>query len=588
MAGVGCKTGGATGGGATPAANPVASALAALAGEYWEQRMLADPVEATLIGDRRFDDRLPDESPAALDAEVSRLRALRSRVASLNIAGLSAADRTTQALLLGQLDDDLARDQCNLDEWSVDPREGPQVEYLRLAELQPVSTVAQGTALVARWRAMGPAVDQKIANLRRALGTGKVAARDDVVRTLKQLDDLLAQPDASWVLRAPAAQAHGDWPAPAGTAFVVGIDDAIASRIRPAFARYRAVIHDEILPHARDQAHVGLLNIADGPACYRRLIKVHTSLDLTPEEIHQFGLAEVARIRAETERLGGTVLGTTDFATIQRRLRDDPALHFSTRAEIEETARAALGRAAAAEPKFLSRRPRTPCVVKRIEGYEERDSTIAYYQPAATYGTRPGTYYVNTFEPATRPRFEAEVLAFHESIPGHHIQIALAQELPDVPTFRQHLGVTAFVEGWGLYAERLSDELGLYSSPLARLGMLSFDAWRASRLVVDTGMHAFGWSRERAIQYLRDNTLLADNNIVNEIDRYIGWPAQAVAYKIGQREILRLRDEARTRLRTRFDLRAFHDVVLGSGAVSLTVLRAQVTTWAAAVAAGRP
>jgi uncharacterized protein (DUF885 family) len=392
------------------------------------------------------------------------------------------------------------------------------------------------------------------------------------------------------VLRAPAVEAHADWPGEARVAFAAGIDDAIAVVLRPAFARYRDVVQKEILPRARDQAHVGLLNIADGPACYQRLIKLHTSLDLTPDQIHQFGLAEVARIRAETETLGGTVLGTRDFAVIQRRLRDDPALHFSTRVEIEESARAALARAATAEPLFLARRPRTPCVVKAIEPYEERDSTIAYYQPAATDGTRPGTYYVNTFEPQTRPRFEAEVLAFHESIPGHHIQIALAQELPGLPTFRKHLGVTAFVEGWGLYAERLADELGLYSGPLARLGMLSFDAWRASRLVVDTGMHALGWSRERAIQYMRDNTPLADNNIVNEIDRYIGWPGQAVAYKIGQREILRLRDEAQARLGARWDLRGFHDVVLGSGAVSLAVLRAQVTAWvdSAGAAAGAP
>jgi uncharacterized protein (DUF885 family) len=311
------------------------------------------------------------------------------------------------------------------------------------------------------------------------------------------------------------------------------------------------------------------------------MIKIHTSLDLSPDEIHRFGLEELRRIRAETERLGAQELGLGDFTAIQRRLRDDPALHFATRAQVEATAHGALARAAAAMPTFLNRPPRTPCVVKPIESFEEKDSTIAYYQPAAMDGTRPGTYYVNTSEPTTRPRFEAEVLAFHESIPGHHIQIALAQELADVPLFQRHLGVTAFVEGWGLYSERLADELGLYSDGLSRLGMLSFDAWRASRLVVDTGMHAMGWSRAQAIAFMRDNTPLADNNILNEIDRYICWPGPAVAYKIGQREILRLRAGAQARLGPRFDLRAFHDVVLGSGAVSLTVLRAQVDAWMA-------
>ena len=578
----GCKTGGAApaGAGAPPGGAAPVPAVTALADEYWQGRMRADPIEATLTGDRRYDDRMPDESPAAFAADVARLQALRARVAGVPADGLGPADALTRALLLDQVDADLARAACHIDEWAVDPRDGPQVAYLRLAEWQSVTTVADGQALAARWHAMGPAIDQKIANLRAALGAGKVAARDDVTRTLAQLDALLAQPDGEWALRAPARAVHADWPAEARAAFTAAIDDAIARTLRPAFARYREVIRQEILPRARDQAHVGILNVPDGAACYRRLIKVHTSLELSAEEIHRFGLEEVARIRAETERLGAAALGVRDFAEIQRRLRDDPALHFSTRDEIEATARAALARAAAAEPSFLGRRPRTPCVVRRIEPFEERDSTIAYYQPAATDGSRPGTYYVNTFDPPTRPRFEAEVLAFHESIPGHHIQIALAQELPDVPAFRKHLGVTAFVEGWGLYAERLADELGLYSDATARLGMLSFDAWRASRLVVDTGMHAMGWSRDQAIAFLRDNTPLADNNIVNEIDRYIGGPGQALAYKIGQREILRLRDEARARLGSRFELRAFHDVVLGSGAVSLAVLRAQVAAWA--------
>jgi len=588
----GCKTGStgvtATATATSPAASgtsqPAAAAsLATLAAEYWEQRLQADPIEATIDGDRRYDDRMPDESPAAFAAETARLQFLRARVAGVSTGALSAGDRMTQALLLEQIDDDLSSAVCHLDEWSVDPRSGPQVSYLRLAELQPVTTVAQGQALVARWRAMGPALDQKIANLRRALGAGKVATGDEVQRTLQQLDAMLAQPDGAWVLRGPAAVAHGDWPSSEQTSFVADIDHTVTTVLRPAFARYRDVIQNEILPRARDQAHVGLTNVPGGDDCYRRLIKVHTSLELTPDEIHRFGLEEVARIRAETERVGASVLGVHDLGEIQRRLRGDAALYFSTRAQIEETARAALARAAAAQPTFLRRSPRTFCVVKPISAYEEKDSTIAYYQPAAVDGTRPGTYYVNTFAPQTRPRFEAEVLAFHESIPGHHVQIALAQEMADLPTFRKHLGVTAFVEGWGLYSERLADELGLYSGGLDRLGMLSFDAWRASRLVVDTGLHAMGWSRPKAIQFMRDNTLLADNNIVNEVDRYIGGPGQAVAYKIGQRELLRLRDQARARLGARWDLRAFHDVVLGSGAVSLGVLQSAVASWIAAV-----
>jgi uncharacterized protein (DUF885 family) len=217
--------------------------------------------------------------------------------------------------------------------------------------------------------------------------------------------------------------------------------------------------------------------------------------------------------------------------------------------------------------------------VVRVPAAEEQETTIAYYRGPASDGSQPGRYFINTFAPETRPRYDAEVLAFHEAVPGHHLQIALAQETESLPRFRRETGSTAYVEGWALYTERLADELGLYSSDLDRLGMLSFDAWRACRLVVDTGLHAYGWTRQQAIDYMTANTLLAENNVENEVDRYIVWPGQAVAYKVGQREILALRAEAQAKLGERFDLKAFHDVVLGSGAVTLRVLRQNVQEW---------
>lgn len=597
MAG-GCSTTGASGGGA--AAPPAGSsssgaAVTALAAEYWEAQMETHPIEATIRGDRRYDDRVDDVSPAARDRELARLHGLRARVAAVDAAALPPPERLTRVLLLDELDADLARGACRLSEWAVDPRNGPQIEFLRLSDLQPVATVPEGRALVARWQKIGAVVDQHGANLRRGLAAGKVSTRDEVTRVLGQLDALLAQKDGEWALRAPAKKAHPEWPAAEQAAFVAGIDAAIAGSIRPAFARYRDVIRDQILPRARDREHVGLSFIPEGAECYRRLIKVHTSLDLPADQIHGFGLEELARIQDEMKRLGGQVLGTDDAGAIRARLRGDPKLYFSTRDEIEASARAALARANAAMPRFLGRLPRTACEVKRIEDYEEKDSTIAYYQQPAlvpggkgsgtTTPTRPGLYYVNTYQPATRPRFEAEALAFHESVPGHHVQIALAQELTGVPEFRKHAGVTAFVEGWGLYSERLADELGLYSDGYQRLGMLSFDAWRASRLVVDTGLHVMGWSRQQAITFMEQNTALAPANIVNEVDRYVGSPGQALAYKLGQREIFRLRADAQARLGPRFELRRFHDTVLGNGAVSLTVLREQVADW---IAAGGP
>ena len=231
-----------------------------------------------------------------------------------------------------------------------------------------------------------------------------------------------------------------------------------------------------------------------------------------------------------------------------------------------------MARARAALPKWFGRLPKADCVVVRMGAHEEDHSTIAYYRPPAADGSRPGQYYINTSQPQTRPRYEAEVLAYHESIPGHHLQIAIAAELDGLPEFRKYNGVTAFIEGWGLYTERLADEMGLYSSDLDRMGVLSYDAWRACRLVVDTGMHAKQWTRRQAVQYMLENTALAENNIINEVDRYITWPAQALAYKTGQLEILRLREEAKRQLGSRFDIRDFHNAVLSNGAVPLEAL----------------
>jgi uncharacterized protein (DUF885 family) len=336
--------------------------------------------------------------------------------------------------------------------------------------------------------------------------------------------------------------------------------------------RYLAVIRDEVLPVARADTRPGISHLDGGGATYRDLVRVHTSLDLDPDAIHQIGLEEVSRIDEELSSLGARVLGTANLGEIRARLRTDPAMTFSSADEVFDAASRALDRGRAAVPDWFGIQPQADCVVVRMLPHEEEHSTIAYYREPAIDGSRPGQYLINTSHPETRPRYEAEALAYHEAVPGHHLQLAISQERTDLPAFRRHLGVTAFVEGWGLYAERLSDEMGLYSSDLDRIGVLSFDGWRASRLVVDTGMHARGWTREAAIQFMLDHTALAANNVENEVDRYIVWPGQALAYKIGQREILRLRTGARAALGGRFDIRAFHDDVLGHGVLSLATL----------------
>lgn len=561
------------------------AAVHAAARAYWDARLEADPVEATLLGDHRWDDRLPDLSPAANEAAKHRLSSLLAQTDPIDRGALSDDDRVTLSALRNEIQSERAQRECWLGEWAVDPRDGPQVAYMSLATLQPVVTPADGDHLIARWRKLPQELAARVENLRRAKASGKVAAREGVERVIRQLDDLLAHPADAWALSAPARREYPDWPNGARTRFAHELSRVVQDEVIPAFAAYRDVLVREIRPAARGDQAAGLSHIEGGAACYAHLIRVHTSLDLSAAEIHRIGLAEVARVRGEMTALGEALFHTRDLHAIQQRLRGDPNLYFHNRDEVEAKAREALARAEAALPHWLGTLPKTPCVVKRVEAFEEKDTTIAYYRQPAIDGSRPGTYMINTYAPETRPRYEAEALAFHESVPGHHTQIALAQERANVPEFRRHLGPTAYVEGWALYTERLANEMGIYSGDLDRMGMLSFDAWRACRLVVDTGLHAMGWTRQQAIAYMLENTALAENNIINEVDRYIGWPGQALAYKLGQLEILRLRAEAQQQLGGRFTISAFHDEVLRHGAIALTTLREEIALWVKRTAA---
>ncbi len=546
-------------------------ALAALAEEYWNDIMRWNPLWATLTGDRRFDDRMPDLAPAAYDAQRADLADLRRRAQAVPADGLDAVERVTRLQLIALCQDGIDERATGFEAWVLDPLDGPQVALLNVASWQPVRTADEARAYVARVAAMGPYLDQHVANLARGHGAGLSSSVDAVRKVEVQLDELLAKPAGEWALvtEPPRGLAGSDADR---RALAARIEEQVARAVRPAMERFARFVHDVARPAARPQDHPGLCALPGGVAMYDITLRIHTSLPLTAQAIHDTGLAEVARINEETRELGARVLGTSDLATIQTRLRTDPALHFSTREEVEAKAVEALRRAEEAVPRWFGRLPRTPCTVRRIEEHEEKFSTIAYYRQPATDGSRDGTYYINTYAPATRPRYEAEALAFHEAVPGHHTQIAIAQELTGLPEFRKHTGPTAYVEGWALYTERLCNEMGLYSGDLDRIGMLSFDSWRACRLVVDTGLHALGWSRQRAIDFMLANSSLAANNIENEVDRYITWPGQATAYKTGQLEILRLRASARERLGAAFDIKRFHDVVLESGAVGLTTL----------------
>lgn len=554
--------------------------LAEAADGFWRWYLGWHPLEATYLGRREYDDRVPDITPAGREARRESAAVFVDALAAIDPDTLTPSDRLTYLALEDQLGSELARQVCEPEVWVVDHREGIQVAFLNIVSAQPLDTPEDGDRMIARWNAMADYLDDYVSNLRSGLERGRVAARVSIGRTIAQLDALLERPPEEWPLYAPAGAPLGDrWPEDRRRRFRAEIREVSTERLRPAYRRLRDFLRDELWEEARADSTPGLISLPGGPECYVALIRDQTSLDLAPEEIHETGRHELERIHAELRALGRKVLGTDDLARIQRLLREDPAMHFRWPGEIIQAAERATARARAKMPEYFGRTPQAGLSIRPIPLYEAPQSIVAYYRQPAPDGSRPGIYFVNTYRPETRPRYQSEVLTFHESIPGHHLQTALAQEATGLPEFRKHLGSTAFVEGWALYAERLADEMGLYSGDLDRIGLLSYDAWRASRLIVDTGIHAFGWSRQQAVDFLRENTLLAEANIENEVDRYITSPAQALTYKLGQLEILALREEARKRLGEGFHLSEFHDRVLENGALALPALHEAVEDW---------
>jgi len=553
--------------------------------DHWEFTMRWTPTWATTIGDHRFDDKLAPRDAASIEASNAEHDALLARLVALDTSHLTELDATTQALLRGKLEAEHAMFACRNHEWSVDSANASLFGELAYLVQSNVATQPRDAAnLVARMGQSGQAIDATIANLRIGLGEGRVASAEKLRRAIDQLDHELARPLDDWSMVKPkwaTVSGQDPWPAGERERQRKALRGVVVAQVQPALTRLRDFLRDQLLPKARGEQE-GVFSLPGGEDCYRAAILFHVGLPKTPAELHALGLAEIARTDRELAQLGRSQLGTPDLATTIARLRTDPALYFKTGEELLAAAQHALDRAKAAIPRFFSVLPKTDCVTVEMPAYEAPYSTLAYYRQPNYDGSKPGEYVVNTYKPETRARYELEALTWHESIPGHHLQIALAMELGgQLPMFRKLDGSTAFIEGWALYSERLADEMGLYSSDLERLGKLSYDAWRGARLVVDTGIHALGWTRAQAENFMKEHTALTEVNIKNEVDRYIGWPGQALAYKVGQLEILKLRQEAQDKLGKKFDLKAFHAVVLGAGAVTLPVLDDRVHAWLA-------
>jgi uncharacterized protein (DUF885 family) len=486
-------------------------------------------------------------------------------------AGLSADDAVTRAMVLhhaGQMIDELATRQI---EFTIsDLFVAPAAELIMTLPMLTLSTEEAQQDYLARLRAIPAYLDTVADRHRAGVAAGRVPVARLVGNAVAHLDRYLADTENDPLARqeVPAA-------------FAAERAEVLASVVRPAFAEYRRVLDTELRQHGRGDDRVGVCHLPGGDEIYRTLARVHTTTDRTPDDLHQTGLDIIERLTEEYAEIGGRVFGTTDRAEIFARMTTDPAMRWRDADELLESAREAVGRAEAAVPDWFGRLASSQCKIEAVPPADAPGAPAAFYLWPSMDGQRPGIYFANTDRAEERDKFVSEVMAFHEAVPGHHFQITIAQELTHLPMFRRVTNPNAYAEGWGLYTERLAEEMGLYSSDVYRLGMLAMDSMRAGRLVVDTGMHAKGWTRDQAVDYLRENTPMSNLDIGNEVDRYVAYPGQALSYMVGRLEIQRIRAEATTALGDRFDIREFHDVVLGNGSLPLAVLDEVVSAWVA-------
>ena len=552
--------------------------LAALLAADWRDYQERHPLAASLDGERGAAARWDDRSPEALAAEAAHQRDVLAQLARFEREPLSEGGRLDRELYAGQVRDALRGYELGTHLLALSPRDGVQT-YAQYAGLLPFASPADYEAWLARLDAYPRAVAQTIALLREAIARGLLWPRSSMERLPAQLDRLLVAPEAS-PFYAPFARLPASVPAAQAERLRARARAAVAGGVSEALRALRAFVVDTYLPAAPSE--VGLAHLPGGDELYAYFVRTQTTTDLTPDAIHALGLREVARIRAEMEELAPRTGYRGSLAEVFRQLREDPANYHATAAELLLAYRDMSKRIDPELVRVFSVLPRLPYGVVPIADAIAPDTTTAYYYPGALDGSRAGSYYVNLYRPEMRPIYEIPVLSLHESVPGHHLQIALAQELTGLPAFRRvTLAYTAYTEGWGLYSESLGDEMGLYDDPKAKFGALTYEMWRAVRLVVDTGLHARGWSRRRAIDYFLDNAAKTRLDVENEIDRYITYPGQALAYKIGQLKILELRARAEARLGAAFDVRAFHQVVLEEGALPLDVLERRVDAWLA-------
>jgi uncharacterized protein (DUF885 family) len=566
-----------------------ASALHTLIQREWQYQLEHSPTYASVSGDRRWNDRWDDLSLKALEADHQHNLQVVAQLKKLDRKKLSAADQLNYDLFLRDYALWVeehgfktylmpANHMSGLPE-GIKQRPGVQTAY-QLADTLRFETVRDYEDWTARLQRFGTYVDQVIALMREGLREGRVHPQVVVKRMPPQVEKQLVEDATKSAFYGPFTRFPASVPAAEQQRLAAAGREAVARTVLPALKRYHQFLEGEYQPKASEQ--VGISRLPEGAALYAFLARQYTTTSLTPDEIHALGLSEVKRLRAEMEAVKAKAGFQGPLPEFFRFLRTDARFYYRTGDELLTRYRSLSKRIDPLLVRLFKTLPRQPYGVEPTPEAMAPDATTGFYYPGASDGSRPGTYLVNLYRPETRPRWEMVPLTLHEAVPGHHLQVALAAEQTGIPDFRRFGYHVAYGEGWALYCETLGDELGLYDDPYDKFGQLAYDMWRAVRLVVDTGMHVKGWTRQQALDFFMENAPRQELDVTNEIDRYIAWPAQALAYKIGQLRIRELRTRAERELGPRFDVREFHDVVLLDGSLPLDVLEGKVQAWVAA------
>jgi len=567
---------------------PPAVALATLVEDYWQERLALRPIQATFLGDHRYDAQLPNSlSTEHLGRELDLEKRALARLGAIDPAALGGQDALTYAVFKRDRALELEGFRYPAELLPVNQFGGLTQTFAQLGSgtsAQPFATPRDYDNWLKRVDGFVVWVDQAIDNMRRGAARGYVQPKSVVERLLPQLEQLIVEDPAKSLFMRPVAQFPAGVPTADQERLRAAYRAAVTDRITPAYKRLRDYVRDQYLPRAR--ASVAWSDLPLGHEWYAYRVRVATTTSLSPEEIHRIGLAEVERISGEMDRLIAEIGFKGDRRAFFDALRADPRFYFDKEEELLAAYAALKARVRARLPELFDLSPKADFEIRAVEPFRAAAQASASYQQPAPDGSRPGIFYVNTFDLKSRPKYSMEEIYLHEAEPGHHFQIAIQQELSGLPSFRRFGNYGAYAEGWGLYAESLGRELGLYTDPYSHFGALSGEIWRAVRLVVDTGMHEKGWSRQQALDYLLANSAVGATDAAAEIDRYIAVPGQALTYKIGELKIKELKARAQRELGSRFDVRAFHRAILGDGALPLDVLDAKVTRWIQAQKAG--